>query len=59
MLGEHFSEIEIIELGMLVASCIGFGRLGASLHMVDALPEAYQQSGRIAPWTHAPAVVGG
>ena len=59
MLREHFSESEIIELGLLVASCIGFGRFGASLHMVDALPETYKQSGRITPRTHAPAVIGG
>jgi AhpD family alkylhydroperoxidase len=57
-LHEHFSDAEIIELGMLVATCIGFGRLGASLHMVDALPESYKQDGgKIAPWTHEPMVV--
>jgi AhpD family alkylhydroperoxidase len=59
MLREHFSEEEILELGLLIASCIGFGRHGASLHMVDALPDAYKDKGeKIAPWTHAPAVVG-
>jgi AhpD family alkylhydroperoxidase len=52
----HFSEPEIIELGMLVATCIGFGRLGASLHMVDALPESYQEGGKVAPWTHQPVI---
>jgi AhpD family alkylhydroperoxidase len=59
MLREHFSEPEIIELGMLVASCIGFGRLGASLHMVDSLPDSYKEEGMIAPWTHQPALVQG
>jgi AhpD family alkylhydroperoxidase len=59
-LREHFSESQIIELGLHVASCIGFGRFAASLHMVDALPEAYKQdSGKIAPWTHEPMVVPG
>src|SRR5207248_5415356 len=36
MLREHFTEGEIIELGLYVASAIGFGRFAASLHMVDA-----------------------
>jgi AhpD family alkylhydroperoxidase len=58
-LREHFSEEEILELGILIATCIGFGRHAASMHMVDALPEAYkEEGGKIAPWTHAPAVVG-
>jgi AhpD family alkylhydroperoxidase len=57
-LKKHFSDAEIIELGLLVASCIGFGRLGASLHMVDALPDSYkQEGGKIAPWTHEAMVV--
>jgi AhpD family alkylhydroperoxidase len=57
-LHEHFTDEEIVELGMLVASCIGFGRLGASLHMVDALPDSYkEEGGKIAPWTHEAMVV--
>jgi AhpD family alkylhydroperoxidase len=56
-LREHFTDSEIIELGIHVASCIGFGRLGASLYMVEILPEEYSDSGKVAPWTHAPALV--
>jgi AhpD family alkylhydroperoxidase len=59
MLREHFTESEIIELGLYVASAIGFGRFAASLHMVDALPEAYKDGEKVAPWTHAPALVPG
>ena len=59
VLREHFSESQIIELGLFVASCIGFGRLGASLNMVDALPDTYKEDAEVAPWTHEPMVVPG
>jgi len=59
LLRKYFTESQIIELGMFVASCIGFGRFGASLHMVDALPGAYKEGAEVAPWTHEPMVVPG
>lgn len=59
MLREHFTESQIIELGLFVASCIGFGRFGASLNMVDALPDTYKEGAEVAPWTHEPMVVPG
>jgi AhpD family alkylhydroperoxidase len=49
-LREHFSEAEIVELGMTVAFFVGFGRLAATWHMVEELPPAFQQAARIAPW---------
>lgn len=49
-LRQHFSEAEIVELGMTVAFFVGFGRLAATWHMVDELPEAFQQAETIAPW---------
>jgi len=50
-LRKHFSEAQIVELGMTVAFFVGFGRLAATLHMVDELPEAFQTAqGRLAPW---------
>jgi AhpD family alkylhydroperoxidase len=58
-LREHFSEEQIIELGIYVGTAIGFGRFAASLHMVEALPEAYRADEAVAPWTHAPALVRG
>jgi alkylhydroperoxidase family enzyme len=59
MLREHFTESQIIELGVFVASCIGFGRFGATLNMVDALPNTYKEGAKVAPWTHEPMVVPG
>ncbi len=51
-LREHFSEPEIVELCMNVALFVGFGRLGAALHMVDDLPEHFAGDGetRVTPW---------
>lgn len=49
-LRQHFSEAEIVELGMTVAFFVGFGRLAATWHMVEELPPAFQQAQTIAPW---------
>ncbi|MEO9461969.1 MAG: carboxymuconolactone decarboxylase family protein [Marinomonas sp.] len=49
-LRKHFSEAEIVELGMTVAFFVGFGRLAATFNMVEELPEAFQQLDSIAPW---------
>lgn len=48
----HFTEAQIVELGMFIAVCIGFGRLGAAWDMVEELPERFQDkaAGPIAPW---------
>ena len=46
----HFSEPQIVELGMTCASFVGFGRLAAALHMVEELPEAFRREATIAPW---------
>ena len=46
----HFSEAQIVELGMTVAFFVGFGRLAATYHMVEELPEAFQTAETIAPW---------
>lgn len=48
----HFSEAQIVELGMYAAMCVGYGRLGATWHMVEELPEAYKQDtgAPIKPW---------
>ena len=52
-LRRHFSEEEIVELGLFVAYFIGFGRLAASWDMVENLPSAFQdKSAKVAPWTH-------
>jgi Uncharacterized conserved protein len=49
-LRQHFSEAQIVELGMTVAFFVGFGRLAATYHMVEELPEAFQTAETIAPW---------
>ena len=49
-LREHFSEAEIVELGMTCAFFVGFGRLAATWHMVEELPVAFQTGESIAPW---------
>jgi AhpD family alkylhydroperoxidase len=46
----HFSEAQIVELGMTVAFFVGFGRLAATWHMVEELPEAFRTAEKIAPW---------
>lgn len=49
-LRRHFSEAQIVELGMTVAFFVGFGRLAATWHMVEELPEAFKTAETIAPW---------
>ncbi len=49
-LRQHFSEAQIVELGMTVAFFVGFGRLAATWHMVEELPEAFRTAEKIAPW---------
>lgn len=49
-LRQHFTEAQIVELGMTVAFFVGFGRLAATYHMVEELPEAFRTAESIAPW---------
>ena len=47
----HFSEAEVVELGMQIALCVGFGRLSMAWDMVDELPERFRaRDGEITPW---------
>jgi len=58
-LREYFDDGEIVELGMVCALCIGFGRLAATWDMVDHLPESFQapkSAGPVTPWGHAEVV---
>lgn len=58
-LREHYTEAQIMELGITVAFFVGFGRLGATLHMVEELPDAFRgevTDGPVAPW-HNEAIV--
>jgi AhpD family alkylhydroperoxidase len=59
-LREHFSESQIVELGLNVALFVGVGRFAATLHMVEELPEYFQQDDNdapLAPWGNAAIVV--
>ncbi len=57
-LRRHFSEAEIVELGMTVAFFVGFGRLAATLDMTEELPAAFQDHSRqLTPWGEASIVV--
>jgi alkylhydroperoxidase family enzyme len=58
----HFSEAQIVELGMFVAFFIGFGRLAAAWDMTEELPQAYQDKAAapvIAPWQAVSVLVRG
>lgn len=47
----HFSEPEIVELGLHCSLFVGVGRLAATLHMVEELPEAFQNAEQaVSPW---------
>lgn len=58
-LREHFTEGQLVELGIWVAYCVGFGRLAATWDMIETLPTRFQDKsqGTVAPWSAAPVVV--
>lgn len=57
-LKEHFSQAQIVELGMIVAFFVGFGRLAATYHMVEELPDAFRDDNKqISPWGNDAVVV--
>ena len=49
-LHRHFSEGEIVELGMNVALFVGFGRLSATWQLTEHLPADFHVTESIAPW---------
>ncbi len=57
----HFSEPEIVELGMHVAVYVGFGRLSSAWDMVDDLPDRFKEHEGvpIVPWGDGAVTVGG
>ncbi len=57
-LREHFSEPEIVELGVHLAVFVGFGRLSATWDLVDDLPARYtDRDGPVTPWGASDAVI--
>jgi AhpD family alkylhydroperoxidase len=55
-LRRHFSEDELVELGVHCAYAVGFGRLAATWHVTEDVPAAYQSETALAPWI-SPGVV--
>jgi AhpD family alkylhydroperoxidase len=49
-LRRHFTEPEIVDLGLLCAWCVGTGRLIATWRVTDALPERFREEGEVTPW---------
>ncbi len=49
-LREHFSEAEIVELGVFSATAIGNARLVASWRVVEDLPPRFREDGLVTPW---------
>ena len=57
-LRRHFDDAEMMEICLQVATFVGYGRMSASLDMIDDLPEEYADAeAEIAPWRNAPAAV--
>lgn len=51
-LSAHFSEAEIVELGMNIAAFVGYGRLSMAMDMIDELPERFRapSDAVVTPW---------
>jgi AhpD family alkylhydroperoxidase len=49
-LRHHYSEDQLVEIGLICAISLGIGRLAATWHVVDHVPEALQRDDRVAPW---------
>ena len=58
-LRKYFSESEIVELSMTDAFFVGVGRLAASYHMVEELPESFQADEKetLTPWGNDSIIV--
>jgi AhpD family alkylhydroperoxidase len=46
----HFDDAEIVELGVHIGVCVGFGRIAATWDLVDDLPAAFRADDA-APWS--------
>ena len=58
-LREHFSEDELVELGLNCAIALGVGRLSATWDVSDDLPETTAPSEHVAPWNSTSVVASG
>jgi AhpD family alkylhydroperoxidase len=57
----HFSEDQLVALGLHCAFCVGLGRLAATWHVVDDLPSelAAESDSPLAPWGTESVVASG
>ena len=58
-LRQHFTEDELVELGLHCAIALGVGRLSATWDVSDHLPATPTSSERLAPWNSASVVATG
>lgn len=58
-LREHFSEDQLVELGLHCAVALGVGRLSATWDVSEDLPDSAGLSERLAPWNSASVVASG
>jgi AhpD family alkylhydroperoxidase len=49
-LRQHFDEGEIVELSLHCALCVGTGRMAATWHVVDHVPDRFKAEGVVTPW---------
>lgn len=58
-LREHFTEAQLVELGLHCALCVGVGRLAATWDVVDSLPDRFRErdAGPVTPWGEGAVVV--
>ena len=49
-LHDQFTDKALVELGAMIALCVGFGRLEATWRMTDHVPEHFAATGTITPW---------
>ena len=57
----HFTEDQLVALGLHCAMCVGLGRLAATWHVVEELPEEFRADGGapLAPWSASSVVASG
>lgn len=60
-LRDYFSEDQLVALGLHCALCVGLGRLAATWHVVDELPDEFRGDSDtpLAPWSASSVVASG
>lgn len=61
LLRKHFSEDQLVALGMHCAVCVGLGRLASTWHVVEELPDEFRDDSAttLAPWRANSVVASG